>query len=203
MKHLIFILFIVVVSLLLAFIGASNAQEAVDRCAAFLSGGPGTSIAGNEQPTLWSPDGVTYQACLGYYRDGVKPDTFEPDWRFESTHVDLWCGVPLVANTMQPMIVRLYPTAGSDYDLCVWEADPNWQDDPKYGECFQAVFNELVDQPTPDGYVDGSGKSSDHVDIVTLPMGIAGMMLCVDRYNWGHSGSWVIDAILLDTGQGD
>lgn len=119
------------------------------------------------------------------------------DWRYESSEVDVWCGIPDVENTMQRMIVTLYPSAGSDYDLCVWETNPDWRADPKYRDCFAAVLSDLLDEPVPDGYVDGSGRSSDQTDTVDLPMGVAGQMLCVDRYDWGFSGSWVLEASLM------
>lgn len=125
----------------------------------------------------------------------VKP-TVSPgaDWSYESTSadIDLWCGVPEVDNPMmQPLTVTLRPN--SDYDLCVWQADEAWQDDPKYAQCFTAI---IADDP-PDGYVDGSGRSGDSTDEVTLPMGVAGLMVCADRYDYGYTGSWVLEASLM------
>ena len=151
-----------------------------------------TRPQGEGQPV----DGPHWQPC--HHEFYVKP-TASPTagWSYQSTaaDLDLWCGVPEVDNPMaQPLTVTLRPS--SDYDLCVWQADERWPDEPKYARCFAAI---IADDP-PAGYVDGSGRSEDRVDEVTLPMGAAGLMVCADRYDYAYTGGWILEASLMPAG---
>lgn len=143
---------------------------------------------------MWSPDGVTWYSCAGSDNAGPDPWTkpaVSPDavWSHESTwaDADLWCGVPELDDPGAPLTVTLRPT--SDYDLCVWEADESWREATRYARCFSAI----IAASAPAGFVAGSGKSKTHTDVVELPDGIDGRMICADRWDPAWTGSWVLE----------